>query len=48
MLGLPGATWVRLFIWMGIGVVVYAVYGYRRSRLRLAAESYRNQMETID
>ncbi len=34
MLGLPRATWERLFIWMAIGVVTYFVYGYRRSRLR--------------
>jgi APA family basic amino acid/polyamine antiporter len=38
MLGLPRATWERLFIWMGIGVVVYFLYGYRRSRLRAAAQ----------
>jgi APA family basic amino acid/polyamine antiporter len=41
MLGLPRTTWERLFIWMGIGVVIYFVYGYRRSRLRLTPESYR-------
>jgi APA family basic amino acid/polyamine antiporter len=41
MLGLPRATWERLFIWMGIGVMIYFVYGYRRSRLRLTPESYR-------
>ena len=34
MLGLPRATWERLVIWMVIGIVVYATYGYRRSRLR--------------
>ncbi len=34
MLGLPRATWERLVIWMVIGFVVYATYGYRRSRLR--------------
>jgi len=34
MLGLPRATWERLAIWMGIGVVIYFVYGYRRSHLR--------------
>jgi APA family basic amino acid/polyamine antiporter len=36
MLGLPRATWERLFIWMAIGLVIYAAYGYRRSRLRVA------------
>jgi APA family basic amino acid/polyamine antiporter len=34
MLGLPRATWERLAIWMGIGVVIYFAYGYRRSHLR--------------
>ena len=34
MMGLPWATWERLILWMGIGVVFYFVYGYRRSRLR--------------
>jgi APA family basic amino acid/polyamine antiporter len=33
MLGLPRATWERLIIWMGIGVVVYFAYGSRHSRL---------------
>jgi APA family basic amino acid/polyamine antiporter len=37
MLGLPRATWERLILWMAIGIVVYAVYGYRRSRLRAPA-----------
>ena len=32
MLSLPGATWLRLFAWMGVGVVIYFAYGYRRSR----------------
>ena len=34
MLGLPRATWERLVIWMVVGIVIYFVYGYRRSRLR--------------
>jgi len=34
MLGLPWATWERLIIWMTLGIVVYVLYGYRRSRLR--------------
>jgi len=34
MLGLPRATWVRLIIWMALGLVVYFAYGYRNSRLK--------------
>jgi APA family basic amino acid/polyamine antiporter len=30
---LPGISWVRLGIWMALGLVVYAAYGYRHSRL---------------
>jgi len=33
MLNLPAATWVRFFVWMAIGIVVYLAYGARRSRL---------------
>jgi APA family basic amino acid/polyamine antiporter len=34
MLGLPGDTWLRLFIWMAIGLCVYFGYGRRRSVLQ--------------
>lgn len=38
MLALPGATWIRLFVWLGLGAIVYAAYGRRHSRLRATPE----------
>ncbi len=34
MAGLALETWLRLFIWMAIGLVIYFVYGYSHSELR--------------
>jgi basic amino acid/polyamine antiporter, APA family len=33
MLGLPLDTWIRLVIWLVIGLVIYASYGARHSRI---------------
>ena len=34
MLGLPWSAWVRFGVWLVIGLLIYAFYGYRKSRLR--------------
>jgi basic amino acid/polyamine antiporter, APA family len=34
MAALPGATWERLIIWMGLGLLLYFAYGIRHSKLR--------------
>jgi APA family basic amino acid/polyamine antiporter len=36
MLGLPRDTWIRLFVWMAIGLVIYFSYSRRQSVLRIA------------
>ncbi|HEY8460294.1 MAG TPA: amino acid permease [Blastocatellia bacterium] len=33
MLQLPKDTWIRLIIWMAIGLLIYFVYGARKSRI---------------
>lgn len=32
--GLPPATWIRFFVWLGLGLLIYLTYGRRKSRLR--------------
>ncbi|HEX9109385.1 MAG TPA: amino acid permease C-terminal domain-containing protein, partial [Longimicrobiales bacterium] len=37
MLGLPLDTWIRLVVWLVVGMVVYATYGRRHSRVQAMA-----------
>jgi APA family basic amino acid/polyamine antiporter len=41
MAGLPGDTWLRLLIWMGAGLLIYFLYGYRHSELRRQRAAHR-------
>lgn len=34
MISIPAKSWVVFFIWMGIGLVIYFMYGYRKSALK--------------
>ena len=34
MLGLNGVTWVRLVVWLIIGLTIYFTYGMKHSRIR--------------
>jgi APA family basic amino acid/polyamine antiporter len=36
MAGLPRQAWERFGVWLAIGLAIYVVYGYRRSRLHRA------------
>jgi APA family basic amino acid/polyamine antiporter len=42
MNGLPLDTWMRLILWMSVGLVIYFAYGYRNSRLPLLSENSSN------
>lgn len=33
MLNLPSLTWIRFAVWLGIGLLIYFLYGYRHSTL---------------
>ncbi|MGH8241235.1 MAG: APC family permease, partial [Steroidobacteraceae bacterium] len=38
MASLPRDTWIRLIVWLGLGLLIYAAYGARHSLLRSARE----------
>lgn len=37
MIGLPGDTWIRLVVWMAIGMAIYFGYGVKNSKLQKKA-----------
>ena len=39
MLTLPGDTWLRLIVWMGIGIIIYFLYSKRKSKLNSVSKS---------
>lgn len=40
MFGLPWDTWIRLIVWMAIGILVYFIYGARHSKLQQEMDSH--------
>ena len=36
MATLPGDTWIRLLVWMGLGIIIYFFYGMHHSKVRNA------------
>jgi hypothetical protein len=35
LIEIPAIAWDWFFVWMGIGLIIYFIYGYRKSRLTI-------------
>jgi APA family basic amino acid/polyamine antiporter len=46
MASLPGVTWLRFFIWLGLGLVIYFTYGRWHSRVSAAGAGAPNIAES--
>jgi basic amino acid/polyamine antiporter, APA family len=47
MASLPGVTWLRFFVWMAAGFVVYFTYGRFHSRIELEADEAANDENLV-
>jgi basic amino acid/polyamine antiporter, APA family len=47
MFGLPLDTWIRLFVWMAIGLVIYFAYSRHHSTLQKESKELREQSQNI-
>jgi len=48
MCELPKVTWIRFFLWMAVGLMIYFFYGARNSRLRTRAAATRRSSHGND
>lgn len=48
MFSLPVATWIRLAVWLALGLVVYVGFGYRNSNLRRTENNHTRQLSHDD
>ena len=39
MLSLPLETWIRFFVWLAIGLLIYFLYGVSHSKLRSGVDT---------
>jgi basic amino acid/polyamine antiporter, APA family len=47
MFSLPSENWLRLFVWLGIGLVIYFTYGRRHSRLAAARSAGNENLDEV-
>jgi APA family basic amino acid/polyamine antiporter len=48
MVDLPVSTWIRFVVWLLVGLVIYAVYGFRRSKVGEEVASGRDTHPPVD